>query len=317
MRSEYLPSARHFQYVRLASGVYAAIHADGGWGICNVGIVDLGNKTLVFDSSMTPQAGRELRTVAKTFTKRAPSYLVVSHYHNDHIRGSQVFRGAVEVGTSLTRELIVTKGEAELKWDWENAAKQVAEMKHLTRARDESERKFGASELPYWQGILASLPEVRLQMPEVTFDRTMTFHGSKRTAQLIAFDNGHTENDCVLFLPQDRVLFCGDLLFVNCHPFLGHGDPVNLLSILDRLARMKASLFVPGHGPVGQKRHIKEMQSYIHTLSDQAHKVLMKGGTEEDAARQPVPDSYADWTWARSFFEPNMRCLYRWLARKH
>ena len=311
-----IPSAKHFRYERLAPGVYAAIHTEVGWGVCNAGIVDLGDRTLVFDSGLTPRAGRELRTAATTLTKRPPSHLVVSHYHNDHIRGSQVFAGAVEIGTTLTRELIATKGRTELKEDWENAASQAALMKRLTRSKDETERKSGTFFLPYWQGILASLPEIKLRLPDVTFDKRLAFQGNKRVAQLIAFDNGHCESDCVLFLPKERIMFCGDLLFVKSHPFLGHGNPVSLLSILDYLAGMKARVFVPGHGPVGQKRHVDEMQSYIRTLSGQAGRVLRKGGTEEDAAGQPLPDSYADWILAQ-LYASNMRFLFRRLARKN
>jgi cyclase len=314
-----LPSARYFRYSQLAPGVYAAIdpRTDGGSGVCNAGIVDLGDRTLVFDSGVTPRAGRELCNAARTLTKRAPNYLVVSHYHSDHTRGSQVFRGAAEFGTALTRELLVTKGRTELTEDWKNAASQVAEMRLLAKSKDKSERESGAFFLPYWQGILASLPEIKLRLPDVTFDDRLTFQGSRRVAQLIAFRDGHCESDCVLFLPRERILFCGDLLFVKCHPYLGHGDPVNLLSILHQLAGMKARVLVPGHGPLGQKKHVDELQSYIRTLSAQARRVLRKGGTEEDAASQPVPEGYADWALARLFYEFNMRCIFRQLAQKN
>jgi len=311
-----VPSAKHFRYEQLAPGVYAAIHTEVGWGVCNAGIVDLGDRTLVFDSGLTPRAGRELRTAATTLTKRQPCHLVVSHYHNDHIRGSQVFSGAVEIGTTMTRQLIATKGRTDLKEDWKDAAIQAAQMKRLARSRNESERKFGTFFLPYWQGILASLPEIKLRLPDVTFDKRLTFQGRKRVAQLVAFDNGHCESDCVLFLPQERIMFCGDLLFVRSHPFLEHGDPVSLLSILDHLAGMNARVFVPGHGPLGQKKHVKELQSYIRTLSAQARRVLRKGGTEEDAASQPLPNSYADWILAQ-FHASNMRFLFRRLAQKN
>jgi cyclase len=314
-----LPSARYFRYVRLAPGVYAAIDplVDGGSGGGNAGIVDLGDRTLVFDTGVTPRAGRELYNAAKTLTKRAPDYLVVSHYHNDHIRGSQVFRGAAEFGTTLTRELIATKGRTDLKEDWKSAASQLAEMRLLAKSKDKSEREFGAFFLPYWQGILASLPEIKLRLPDVTFNDRLTIQGSKRVAQLIAFGNGHCESDCVLFLPQDRILFCGDLLFVKCHPYLGHGDPVSLLSILHQLAGMKARVFVPGHGPLGQKKHVDELQSYIRSLSAQARKVLSKGGTEEEAASQPVPEVCTDWALARLFYEFNTRYVFRQLAQKN
>jgi glyoxylase-like metal-dependent hydrolase (beta-lactamase superfamily II) len=298
--------------------VYSAIDLliDGDLGGCNAGIVDLGDRTLVFDSGATPRAGRELYSAATKLTKRPPKYLVVSHYHNDHIRGSQVFPGAVEFGTTLTRKLIATKGQAELKWDRDNAASQLAEMKLLIKSNDDSDREFGAFFLHYWKGILASIPEIKLRLPDVTFDNKLTFQGTKRVVQLIAFSNGHCESDCVLFLPQERILFCGDLLFVKCHPYLGHGNPVKLISILNQLAGMKARVFVPGHGPLGQRKHVDELQSYIRTLSGQARKVLRKGGTEKEAEGQPLPDTFADWTLSRLFYKSNMRHIFRHLAQK-
>ena len=51
-------TSRHFNLEQLADGVYAAIHAEEGWAICNAGIIDLGDRTLVFDSFMSPQAAR-------------------------------------------------------------------------------------------------------------------------------------------------------------------------------------------------------------------------------------------------------------------
>jgi len=58
--------SRHFRVEQLTEGVYAAIHVDGGWAIGNAGIVDLGKRTLVFDTGLTPQAAYDLRTAAKT-----------------------------------------------------------------------------------------------------------------------------------------------------------------------------------------------------------------------------------------------------------
>jgi cyclase len=311
-------SEEFFRYERLAKGVYAAIDPldHGGSGGCNAGIIDLGDQTIVFDSGVTPRVGRELYNVALRLTKRPPSHLVVSHYHNDHIRGGQSFRNATEVATTVTRALIATKGRAELKEDRAAAPDQVVKMRRLARSKDKSDRDVGAFMTPYWQKMLASLPEVKLRLPDITFDDKLNFHGTKRSAQLIAFKNGHTESDCVLFLPQERILFCGDLLFVKTHPFLGHGDPVSLTEILNQLKKLKARVLVPGHGPLGRNEDIYEVKSYICTLSAQAQRILRKGGTEEDAATHRIPARYADWGLGWAIYEPNMRFLFRRSAQK-
>ena len=194
-----LPSSRHFRLEQLAKGVYAAFHIDGGWAICNAGIVDLGKQTLMFDPGLTPQAALDMRAAAVSLTGRVPDYVLNSHYHNDHIRGNQVFTESVVVSTTLTRELITTLGQAELEADQKNAPKRLEEMEAFAKSEDPEKRRIAAFFLPYWQGILKSLPEIRLRLPELTFKGQLTFHGTKRSAHFIEVGGGHTGNDSVLF----------------------------------------------------------------------------------------------------------------------
>jgi len=305
-----LPSSKHFRLERLLDGVYAAIHIDGGWMICNAGIVNLGDQTLVFDPGLTPQAAGYLRAAAKALTGRVPHYVVNSHYHNDHIRGNQVFTEAIIVSTTRTRELFATKVQAELEADRKDAPERLAEMEVFAQSEDPEKRKVAALFLPYWQGILTSLPKIKLRLPELAFKDELTFHGTERTAKLIAVSGGHTESDCVLFLPREGIVFCGDLLFVRCHPYLGDGDPETLLSILDRLESLASKVFVPGHGPVGGRADLDKMRLYIRGLMQQAQWVVDRGGTLEEAASMPVPKPFADWIFAQPFYEANMRFLY-------
>ena len=87
-KKEKAKPSENFTVQQLAPGVWAAIHNDQyGKAICNAGIVDLGDKTLVFDPFMTPQAAKELRLLAEELTNRPVTMVVNSHYHNDHIRG--------------------------------------------------------------------------------------------------------------------------------------------------------------------------------------------------------------------------------------
>src|SRR6476469_7044401 len=87
------PAPVNFTIQQLAPGVWAAIQNDQfGKAICNAGIVDMGDKTLIFDPFMIPEAARELRETAERLTGRPVSIVVDSHYHNDHIRGNQEFK---------------------------------------------------------------------------------------------------------------------------------------------------------------------------------------------------------------------------------
>ena len=86
-----LPQSRHFRLEQLQEGIYAAIHKEGGWAISNAGIVDLGDRTLVFDSFRSTQPALDLRLAAEQLTGRPVSIVVNSHYHADHTWGNCYF----------------------------------------------------------------------------------------------------------------------------------------------------------------------------------------------------------------------------------
>src|SRR5689334_20894488 len=105
-------SAEYFRIEQLAEGVYAAIvvPGTGAWG--NAGIVDLGEKTLVFDSFATAAAAQALHSAAVELTGRAPAWVVNSHNHADHIMGNTAFPQATIVATAATRDLIGVRAPA-------------------------------------------------------------------------------------------------------------------------------------------------------------------------------------------------------------
>src|SRR5215813_298192 len=110
------PSA-HFRVHQLADGVFAAIHAEGGLAQSNAGIIDLGDRVLVFDTFISPQAATDLRSAVAALLSRPIGAVINSHYHNDHIWGNQAFPGDVPiVATRKTREFITTLGAEEHRW---------------------------------------------------------------------------------------------------------------------------------------------------------------------------------------------------------
>jgi len=69
-----LPVSPHFSLHELSEGVYAALHAPGGWAQSNAGIVDLGDRTLVYDAFLSPLATRDLLAAAQALTGRPASF---------------------------------------------------------------------------------------------------------------------------------------------------------------------------------------------------------------------------------------------------
>lgn len=307
-----LPESRHFRLERLAEGVYAAIHRAGGWAICNAGIVDLGDRTLVFDTTYTPQAGADLRAAAEVLFGRPVGLVINSHWHSDHIWGNQAFDTSTPlVSTAETRQQIVaTRGDADLEETLSGAEARLATWRaRYDAAADGEERCELALWVDQWEATVALKDGLHVRIPDLAFTERIAFHGSARAAQLIDYAGGHTTSDVVLWLPEARIAFMGDLLFVGCHPYLGDGDPDALRRALDAVLALGPGIVVPGHGPVGTAESIAAMRGYIVTLEGLVEQMIAAGEPEEAVGAVAVPPPYDTWQ-LRMFFAANLRAFY-------
>jgi glyoxylase-like metal-dependent hydrolase (beta-lactamase superfamily II) len=307
--------SRHFQLERVANGVYAAIaRADGG-AVGNAGIVDLGETTLVFDTCQTPQAARDLLAAAERLLGRPVSFVVNSHWHGDHVHGNAIFpAGAPVITTATTRELMATLAEDELRDDRADIATYLRSLEEqLAQAADGTARTHLAERLAANREYAEALPDLRLRLPEVTFDERLSVHGARRMAELLCYGGGHTGSDTILFLPEERLAFMGDLLFVGTHPWLPDGNPQEWNRILELARQLDIRTAVPGHGTLGTRDDFTPVQRYITDLTQLALQVARSGGSADDAARYPIPAAYAAWTMPH-FFAPNMGFLFAHLS---
>lgn len=305
-----LPQSRHFALEPLASGVYAAIAREAGGAMSNAGIVDLGDRALVFDTFMTPQAAADLRAAAETLTGRRVAYVVNSHWHDDHVRGNQAFADAEIVATSGTSLLMAARGPQNIAKYRDQAPAHVASLREqYAQATDERERARLALEISEGEEILASLPTLELRLPDHTFTDRLVVRGPARTAELLTYGGGHTESDAFLWLPEERILFAGDLVVHLTHPLLVWGDPDAWPGILDRLAALDPAIVVPGHGPVGDSTGIAAVRAYLADTKRLADTLLRAGNTPDEPAQAPVPDAYAAWEGSDEIFLLNLRFL--------
>lgn len=302
----------HFEIEELTHGVFAAIHKDGGGAICNAGIVDLGDRTLVFDTFLTPQAARDLKIAAEDLTLRPVTVVVNSHGHNDHIWGNQVFTDEADiVSTVTTTETIASEGIKECEWYRENTPKRLASLQERYKsAEDEEQRGELALWLDYYRHLAEAMPALEVVPPNIAFSRHMVIRGSKRTAELIEYKNGHTCSDLILCLPKDSIIFMGDLLFINSHPYLGDGNPDTLMDILQEIQQMGARVVVPGHGPVGTATDVAVLIDYVEVCQDIVNRMVGDGQGEATVDSIELPEPFTPWQQA-GFFRSNLGFLYK------
>lgn len=305
-----LPTSPYFRLERLGDGIYFAVAIAGTGAMGNAGIVDLGEETLIFDTLLTARASRDLRATAERLTGRAPRYVVNSHYHGDHTGGNVVFPEATIIATAPTASLISAENEKMLRMLRERGAELDAQSRaEAAAATDPAVRRDIEEQSDDFLALIREASETRVRPPDVTFDSRLTIHGARRQAQLISWGGGHTPSDTVLYLPTERVLFAGDLIFYRCHASLNFGDPGEWLRILGEMELLEVDALAPGHGAITSRVAIAEQRAYLEALLALALQVAQADNTADDAAVAPIPEAYSGYGFASGFAE-NMRALF-------
>jgi glyoxylase-like metal-dependent hydrolase (beta-lactamase superfamily II) len=247
-------------------------------------------------------------------TGRKPTTVILSHYHPDHWGGMQVFADCPILATPDTRkatlpiakemqqdQLDPSRMEQELKQTEARLAAETDPTKHHTLQVSVTRQHYD----------LQTLPTLRPTLPTQTFNGKIIFHGTQRSAELIATGKGHTQSDCILQLPKESIAFIGDIGFFQSQPFMPYGFPNEWVALLHQLADSKMKIFIPGHGPVGKKSDLRLEAKYICALEEMVRQVIQQGGTMEDALHQTLPPPFDAWQVIGHRFEANVRASFK------
>ena len=304
MTPEELEATPHYSFVPVGERAIAAIARFGGRSICNSGVVDLGEGALVFDTGMTPGSALDLETLAVRVCGAPPTLAANSHWHMDHVLGNQTFGKLPIWGTRRTREILLERRE-ELSVEL-TKEKLEADLHDLERRRASAVSSGVQRDLEFWiqiqRAVLSAVDELRLTPPTHTFDTHLALPGARK-AVLRSFGAGHTEADALLVLPEEKLVFAGDLVLVGMQPSMGSGDPRHWLTVLDEIERLGPERIVPGHGPLTDAKGISETRAYLTGVLEAA----------EAPEGRPLPSSIARWEGTLSLDE-NLKFARRWLS---
>ena len=233
--------------------------------ISNAAFVVTPQGVLVVDALGSPSLALELLAEIRRITPAPVRYVVVTHYHADHIYGLQAFK---EAGAT-----IIAQRDGQLYLNSDTAQLRLkASREELAPAVDEHTRLVAADR---W------------------IDRPTTLQLGGLDFLLQPAGPAHTPQDLVVWVPQRRLLFAGDLVFRGRIPFVGQTDSGRWIAALDTLQSLDARIILPGHGPVSASaRHDIELtRDYLLYLRQ----------TMGEAARNmdPFDDAYARTDWSR------------------
>ncbi len=242
---------------QLADGVYAFT----AQGDPNVGAIVGTDAVLAIEARATPFMARKWIDVLRTEVTEHPfGDLVLTHYHAVRTLGASAFGAQRILAHDNTRALIEERGME----DW---ASEQGRMPRLFA---------GAETIP------------GLTRPTDTFADAMTLDLGNRRVELRYLGRGHTSGDIVIWLPDERILFAGDLVEAQAAPYMGDSYPGEWSTgTLDAVAELGARQLVGGRGPVVRDAAvataIEDTRAFIRTTLDGTRQVKEAGGTLKDA----------------------------------
>jgi cyclase len=282
----------------VGDGLYAYLQPDGSWGWSNAGLIVEGDATLLvdtlFDLGLTRRMLEELARAVPAAA--AIDTLVNTHANGDHTYGNQLVGGARIVASRESAEEMVELPPSAM-------AALVEAAPQMGQPGEFFLEIFGKFD---FTGI-------ELAPPGETFDGELELRVGDRQVRLIEVGPAHTRGDTLVLVPDDRVLYSGDILFHGGHPIAWAGPVSNWIAACDLILAMDVDVIVPGHGPLADKDAVREQRGYFEYVQAQARERYERGMTPLEAARDIALDRYADWGEAERLVV-NVDAVYRELA---
>lgn len=267
-------------------GLPGAASSENQGFMSNAGFVVTRDGVVVFDALASPPLAQKLVGIIKQITKQPIKLVIVSHYHADHYYGLEVFKA---LGAQI--------------WAHQNVKGVIGTEDAKQRFQQRKEALFP------WVDDNTKLLE-----PDRYLTGNSHFDMGGLHFVLSYVGPAHSDEDLVMLVKEDGVLYAGDLVFLGRIPFVGAADAAAWSQALDKLLAMKPKVLVPGHGPASTKPaadlvFTRDYLKYLRSSMSKAANDLV-----------PFEEAYAKTDWSRyrkvpTFNEANRANAYNQYLR--
>jgi cyclase len=223
-------------------GIYAYVQLDGSWGLNNCGFLVGSDGVTVIDTCFTERRTRDFVEMIDGVTPKPLRTLINTHHHGDHTHGNYLLPGATIIGHDKCRDEVLAGG-------------------HIATA--------------FFQGV--DWGALVVHPPFVTFAETLNVYVDDMKVELMYMGPAHTTNDIVAWLPDQRILFAGDLVFNGGTPFVVMGSVAGSLAAINRLRALQPDVIVPGHGSVCEAGALDVQAAYLSFVQETARDGFDRG----------------------------------------
>ena len=285
--------------LQLSSSAYAIIHADATdeWPHGNTGVIVGPRSVFVLDSTYLPSRARADIALIRRVTDRPVRYLATTHWHMDHNNGAIAYREAFpDVSLVAERKTARSLELNQTYWSRMSTAKDsqrraaLAGLEaELARGTDQNGTPFSEAARAQRQSVierrrneLTELASLAVIEPDHLFDGEllMNFEGIR----LVLHDWGHANspNDVTLYLPEQRILFTGDILVQAPVPYVSASFPVAWIEVLRGMESVPVDVVVPGHGPIFTDHvYTKRVRALFEATLERTESMARQGLTLE------------------------------------
>jgi cyclase len=262
---------------QLGSNSYAWMVPNGSWGETNIGLIDCGGQSVLVDTCWDVRFTREALHFAADIVKRSPiEHVINTHADGDHCWGNQLFKDKPIIASQACihqmhhqhpRQLLALKLGGQL-------------LRHVPLAGLD---KFGHYMHQMFKPY--GFEQVVITDPTEGFSvqKTLTVNGVDIVITEVG--PGHTDGDCIVHVPDQRVAYAGDIVFVGVTPVAWSGPVDNIVAALKRLLALKVEVIVPGHGPLASPRDVQHLIDYWDFVQEGIHQRFRRGMSAFEAAR--------------------------------
>jgi glyoxylase-like metal-dependent hydrolase (beta-lactamase superfamily II) len=260
----------------VGEGVWAFISTPLGGDyttVSNGGIIAGRDGVLVVEAFQTPEGSRWIAEKARDLTGKWPTHVLVTHYHGDHSGGVEGFlpddgpEDRPDAGPNRSRPALhVTRSTQELKQEGlsDNASEILGRL---------------------WADVVL-----------VGEESPGSLDLGARTVGLVP-RQGHTPSDITLELPEEGIIFCGDLVWNGMFPNYMDAVPSQLSRAVRSIRADDSTLYIPGHGPIAGAPDLARYVAVIDGVEETARMARREGWTAEEAgSRHQIPDDLGKWT---------------------
>lgn len=264
----------------LGNGCWAYLVPDGSWGWSNSGLITDGDSSLLVDTLFDLKLTREMLEAlhASIPASKQIDILVNTHADGDHTFGNQLVTGARILGTQGTVDDFARFDPAVLEKVCLNA-EQYGSAGVFMR---ECFRPFDFS-------------GITLTPPTEIFSGTIEVMVGEKKVQLIEVGPAHSLGDALIYVPDDKVLYTGDILFSEGTPIAWYGPVRRWIDVCNRVLDMDVEAIVAGHGPISTKDDVSKMRDYLLYVTDRARPLYEAGMDYLEASYKIDLGEYRDW----------------------